>query len=130
MAKFVGRQATVSVGASGLSRLTPYGIPFASGSIVRSYEAFEALSCDECGCSLTRSRMWYVDMQRVASGGSWCMNCAGFIVSENRFKTLEDYIRESLPSGLKDMPSLVLADYLEDHGASAAEWIRNHTSGG
>ncbi len=59
-----------------------------------------------------------------------CPECAGYLPEQQRFKTLEDYIRESLPSGLKDMPSLVLADYLEDHGASAAEWIRNHTSGG
>ncbi len=58
------------------------------------------------------------------------MNCAGFIESENRFKTLEDYIRESLPPGLSEMPTPILADYLEEHGSAAADWIRNHTSGG
>ncbi len=111
---------------SGMMGLTTYVFPLASGSV----GIYEGLSCDGCGCPLTRSKMGYVDMRRIASGGSWCMRCAGFIESENRFKNLEDYIRESLPPGLSEMPSLVLADYLEENGASAAEWIRNHTSGG
>ncbi len=59
----------------------------------------------------------------------WCWKCAGYNYEERRFKNLEDYIRESLPY-LKDMPSPILADYLEENGAAAAEWIRNHTSGG
>ncbi len=59
----------------------------------------------------------------------WCWKCAGYSYEKRRFKNLEDYIRESLPH-LKDMPSPILADYLEENGASAAEWIRNHTSGG
>ncbi len=123
MAKFVG----------GSARMVVSGGIDAVESLSRGYSGtpyVSPLSCDGCGCSLTRSRMWYIDMQRLASGGSWCMNCAGFIESENRFKTLEDYIRESLPTGLKDMPTPILADYLEENGAAAADWIRNHTSGG
>ena len=58
-----------------------------------------------------------------------CPECAGYLLDQQRFKNLQDYIVESTPY-LKGMPSLILADYLEEHGAEAAEWIRKHTSGG
>lgn len=59
---------------------------------------------------------------------TWCWDCSHYDYGRRRFKTLEDDIRDSLPY-LKDMPSLMLADYLEEHGAAAADYIRKHAGG-
>ncbi len=129
------KQATGSATVS-----TGYAFRLASGSIV----TYEVLSCDQCGKNMgyigspsqTYVRVDHIPHIAVNSGVlmrgpqslTLCPECAGYLPNQQRFKNLKDYIVESA-SYLKDMPPMVLADYLEEHGAAAADWIRNHTSG-
>ncbi len=138
--KQVTGPVTVSVGDTVLGEVASWEF---SGSGFIGFPV-SGIDCEQCGRNMgytghpdeTYVRVEHNPQTRYEPGSdhyrnfTLCPKCAGYQPDQQRFKTLEDYIRESLPPGLKDMPSLVLADYLEENGASAAEWIRNHTSGG
>jgi hypothetical protein len=65
---------------------------------------------------------------------TYCVSCIGFHKKENRPLNREDYIRMGLPEGVKDMPALILADWIsEKQGRELdADYLRQNTrmSGG